>query len=361
MKKKSLLLTAVALMCVSTATIGQNGFYSINFVTDHLVFIDTLGNQTDIGYTGRNINSKKIGLAFSPNGILYLSYADTLYSVDRISGLITPLFQIYNTSTNTGISGSSSIAFNNLGQLYLFEELSAFTQGKLFTVNLVNGAATPVSNNTSGNASILAISFINSTLFGASELDDKLLKLNPSTGVLSTLYANQLGMAFTNGMTNVNNELWGIDIINETSSNSTRFCRIDTSTGLSLLKFSKPELFAGIAYGPSPICYNYISVTDTLLINMGITGFNPVTYNNTIKIYPNPTNDHITIDNGDYTSLNGYQIVISNTLGQQVFQSAITQQSFYVDITTWGGAGVYFVNIINPNGVTTDTRKIVLQ
>ena len=109
------------------------------------------------------------------------------------------------------------------------------------------------------------------------------------------------------------------------------------------------------------LCFQTITVTDTLLINMGITGFNPVTYNNTIKIYPNPTNDHITIDNGDYTSLNGYQIVISNTLGQQVFQSAITQQSFYVDITTWGGAGVYFVNIINPNGVTTDTRKIVLQ
>ena len=44
------------------------------------------------------------------------------------------------------------------------------------------------------------------------------------------------------------------------------------------------------------ICYQTITVTDTLLINMGITGFNPLTYNNTIKIFPNPTNDHITIN-----------------------------------------------------------------
>jgi hypothetical protein len=239
--------------------------------------------------------------------------------------------------------------------------LSGFAQGNLYTVNLINGAATKVSNNTSGNASILAISFINSSLFGASELDDKLLKINTSTGIVSTLYQNLLGMNFTSGITNVNNELWGIDIINETTSNTTRFCKIDTLTGLSVLKFSKPAIYSGLAYGPAPLCYQYITVTDTLLINLGITGFNPISYENTIKIYPNPTNDHITIDNGDYTSLNGYQIVVSNTLGQQVFQSAITQQSFYVDITTWGGAGVYFVNIINPNGVTTDTRKIVLQ
>ncbi len=109
------------------------------------------------------------------------------------------------------------------------------------------------------------------------------------------------------------------------------------------------------------ICYQTITVTDTLLINMGITGFNPITYNNTIKIFPNPTNDHITIDNGNFSNLSGYQIKITNALGQQVFQSYINQQSFYLNITNWGGAGLYYVNIINQNGVTVETRKIVLQ
>jgi len=109
------------------------------------------------------------------------------------------------------------------------------------------------------------------------------------------------------------------------------------------------------------LCFQTITVTDTLLINTNITGFNPVTYQNTIKIWPNPTNDHITIDNGNLANLTGHQIKISNALGQQVFQSAITQQQFYVDMSTWGGNGIYFVNLINAQGVTIETRKIVLQ
>ena len=109
------------------------------------------------------------------------------------------------------------------------------------------------------------------------------------------------------------------------------------------------------------ICYQNITVTDTLLININFTGFNPITYQNTLKIWPNPTNDHITIDNGNIANCTGYQIIISNTLGQQVFQSAINQQQFYIDMSTWGGNGLYFVNIINAQGVTIDTKKIVLQ
>jgi hypothetical protein len=109
------------------------------------------------------------------------------------------------------------------------------------------------------------------------------------------------------------------------------------------------------------VCFQTITVTDTLLINTNLTGFNPVTYQNTIKIWPNPTNDHITIDNGNLANLTGHQIKISNALGQQVFQSAITQQQFYVNMSTWGGNGIYFVNLINAQGVTIETRKIVLQ
>lgn len=109
------------------------------------------------------------------------------------------------------------------------------------------------------------------------------------------------------------------------------------------------------------ICYQTITVTDTLLINTGITGFNPVTYENTIRIWPNPSYDHITIDAGDLNVMNGYSIRIVNALGQQMFQSAITQQQFYLDLSTWTGSGIYYVNIINAQGVTIDTRKIVLQ
>jgi len=109
------------------------------------------------------------------------------------------------------------------------------------------------------------------------------------------------------------------------------------------------------------ICYQTISVTDTLLINMGITGFNPVTFNNTIKIFPNPANNHITIDYGNFATMNGYQLKIENSLGQQLFQTNITQQTDYLSLNNWGGNGLYFVHVIDAQGNTIDIRKIVLQ
>ena len=109
------------------------------------------------------------------------------------------------------------------------------------------------------------------------------------------------------------------------------------------------------------VCYEYITVTDTLVINTGITGYNPITYMNTLKIWPNPTNDQITIDAGNLSTMTGYSIVIENSQGQQVFQNLINQQQFLVDITNWGGNGLYFVRLIDPQNNTIDIRKIILQ
>ena len=104
-----------------------------------------------------------------------------------------------------------------------------------------------------------------------------------------------------------------------------------------------------------------ITVTDTLVINTTITSLNPPNNANTIKVFPNPTNDHITIDYGNFSVMNLYQLKIENSLGQQVFQTNITQQSDYLNLTSWGGNGLYFVHIIDPQGNTIDIRKILLQ
>ena len=109
------------------------------------------------------------------------------------------------------------------------------------------------------------------------------------------------------------------------------------------------------------VCYQNITVTDTLKINHGLTGFNPVTFENTIKIYPNPTADHITINYGNYSTMAGYTLTITNMLGQIMFTTPINQQTSYVALSTLGGNGVYFVNTINAQGQTVDIKKIVLQ
>ena len=110
------------------------------------------------------------------------------------------------------------------------------------------------------------------------------------------------------------------------------------------------------------ICFQTITVTDTLIINANLTGFNPITYQNTIKVYPNPTNDHINIDFGsNYSTLAGYTMRIDNSIAQTVFSTPVNQQNYFVDMNTWTGNGVYFVYLVNGYGQAVDVRKIVVQ
>lgn len=110
-------------------------------------------------------------------------------------------------------------------------------------------------------------------------------------------------------------------------------------------------------------CFNYqtITVTDTLIINNNMIGFDPVAYQNTIKVFPNPTNDNLTVDFGsNYTTMVGYTFEITNSLGQVVYNTPINQQQTTVDISAWT-TGIYYVHLIDTQGNTLDTRQIVIQ
>ncbi len=104
----------------------------------------------------------------------------------------------------------------------------------------------------------------------------------------------------------------------------------------------------------------FTTVTDTLIINTTL-GLPAPNNENTILIYPNPASNYITIDNGNYNAMTGYNIKIENNAGQQVFQSAINQAQFFIDLSTWTGDGLYFVHLIDAQGNTVTIRKIVLQ
>ena len=103
-----------------------------------------------------------------------------------------------------------------------------------------------------------------------------------------------------------------------------------------------------------------VSVTDTLIINTSL-GLPAPNNSNTISVYPNPANDHITIDNGNFALMPNYSIVIENSLGQIVFSSLINQQQFYLDIMGWAGNGMYYLKLLNPQNSIVTTRKIVLE
>jgi hypothetical protein len=103
------------------------------------------------------------------------------------------------------------------------------------------------------------------------------------------------------------------------------------------------------------------TVTDTLIINATITGINPPNSLNTLKVFPSPANTHITIDYGNFNAMSGYTLTIVNSIGQTVFTTPINQQTSYIDLSTWTGNGIYFVQIIDPQNNTIENRKIVIQ
>ena len=90
-------------------------------------------------------------------------------------------------------------------------------------------------------------------------------------------------------------------------------------------------------------------------------GHNPVTYNNSITIYPNPAKDRITIDCGTLSTVTGYQIKISNLLGQEVISTTLNQQQYSIPLNSWTGKGIYLVKVYDASSNLLTTRKIDLQ
>lgn len=105
----------------------------------------------------------------------------------------------------------------------------------------------------------------------------------------------------------------------------------------------------------------YISVTDTLYINTIITGLTAPDNVNSIKVFPNPAKDHITIDYGHYITMNGYTLKITNSLGQEVYATGINQQSAFIALNGWSGNGIYIIQITDPTNKVVNTKKVIIQ
>jgi hypothetical protein len=93
------------------------------------------------------------------------------------------------------------------------------------------------------------------------------------------------------------------------------------------------------------------------------TSFNEInTEDIDICIYPNPTNNKITIDCGDsFRILNGCTIKIMNSLSQTIVESTINTQHNSIEINCTNGKGVYFIHFIDLNNNTLNVKKVILQ
>ncbi len=59
--------------------------------------------------------------------------------------------------------------------------------------------------------------------------------------------------------------------------------------------------------------------------------------------------------------MNGYSMKIINQVGVAVFETNIEEPLYEVDLSSWSGNGLYFVQIIDSGGQVIDTRKIIIQ
>ena len=343
--KKTILLASLAFSINAFAQIPTNGllgYWPFNGNAN-----DLSGNSYDGTVNGATLTNDRFGnanAAYSFNGISdYISTANiNLHDTATISVWVNPFL---DAAGNNSWGYSASLVDQN-------QDANGNSSYGLYYNNTA-GHGLYAQTGLSGNSTAEMLSHVNLSL---NNWHHCVLTLNNGTGKLymdGVLILTKSGLASTSQTSNVllfGKAPWASNgnVFNGKLDDIRIYNRPLNSSEVTTL------------YNEN-ICYQTITVTDTLLINTTILGFNPVTFQNTIKVWPNPTNDHITIDNGNIANLTGYQIKITNSLSQQVFQSNITQQQFYVDLSTWTGNGIYFVHIIDGQGNTIDIKKIVLQ
>ena len=131
----------------------------------------------------------------------------------------------------------------------------------------------------------------------------------------------------------------------------------DTLTVSNLTMSNNNQPFRCIVFSGS--CSDTSNVA-ILSVN-DIVGINEPSQEKLFLVFPNPASTHITIDYGNFNAMSGYTLKIVNSVGQTVFTTPINLQTSYIDLSTWTGNGIYFVQLIDPQNNTSENRKIVIQ
>jgi len=102
-----------------------------------------------------------------------------------------------------------------------------------------------------------------------------------------------------------------------------------------------------------------IAVTDTLFIDiaLSVSPLNKIK----IKVYPNPTNDLLIVDNANYFQMNNYTLRINNEAGQLRFISPFNAANITIDLNQLGATGVYLLQIFGPTNSIVEQKRIILQ
>lgn len=106
--------------------------------------------------------------------------------------------------------------------------------------------------------------------------------------------------------------------------------------------------------------YDSIAVTDTLYIDVLVNSIGS-SVSNQFKVYPNPANDFLLINNGNFVVMSGYTVQIISQTSDVVFESEVDTQLFEISLDDFEGKGLYFVKILDGDNNIIDVRKLILR
>jgi hypothetical protein len=110
----------------------------------------------------------------------------------------------------------------------------------------------------------------------------------------------------------------------------------------------------------SCVAFKSVKVTDTLLVRFSVK-VSSLDKGQLIKVYPNPAQNQLTIDNGNYSDFAGYTVNVYNSVGAVVYTQAINQQVYTIDLKSWSSVGVYRMELTDKSGAKIAVKTIVLN
>jgi hypothetical protein len=333
-----------------TATIGTNTvplrLGKANWVNINAV--DFTGVLDDIAIYNRVLTPQEVSSIYN--------------SCSSTTATITP------QSSTTFCQGSNVVLQASSGSSYSWsngETTQSITvaQGNTYTVTVTdNNGCTASANQV---VTVNPIPSINFSLpaFISNTVNNFSLNATPSGGTFSGTGVN--GNIFDASQAGLGNKTISYSVtVNNCSNNATANTIVYDTTGavctITTFDTVTTTVFDTITTTINDTVTTSVSVTDTLLIDVTITGLTPPNNVNTVKVYPNPANNALFINNGNLASMAGYSIKITNSLGQIFFDEPVNQQQFFIDISTWA-TGTYLLYVINPQQAVVETKQVVLQ
>ncbi|MDP2385356.1 MAG: LamG-like jellyroll fold domain-containing protein [Bacteroidota bacterium] len=363
MKTKQLLFVILSILCFNNVveaqapTAGLISYWPFNGNAD-----DASGNNHNGVVNGATLTNDRFGnpnKAYSFNGINNNIVVADANDLSFVTNEFTVSFWIYSNSTSNiailGKRGSTTSDFE-----YLFRKVVASdpTYGNKLAISNWNlaGTAYPYlisASNYTVDDTIAAQQWENWTVTA----NGTILKAYKN-GTFKFSYARDPGTSLANGP--------GSLTIGSGGAFNTTYYMNGKLDDIRIYNRALDSMEVN-AIANEVICSQtiydtvHVAVTDTLIINANLTGINPPNNYNTLKIFPNPTSDYITINTGNFSVMNGYQIKIINTLSQVVYTQTINAASYSVALNTFGGLGTYFVQLFDAQNNLIDVRKIILQ